>query len=83
MGKSHRHRGTRKSTRKSKKSKKSRKVGGTGGMVAAAVVPAGLFALQRYFNSSRKSKKAVRKFGKSFKRKFRGGNLPSLSPGSF
>jgi hypothetical protein len=54
---------------------------GGGGMLEAAVVPAGLFALQRYFKGSRKSKKNFRKFGKSFKRTFRGGS--DLSPATF
>ena len=74
-----RRRGTRKGSRKGRKSRKSRKMGG--GMLEAAVVPAGLFALQRYFKGSRKSKKNFRKFGKSFKRTFRGGS--DLSPATF
>ena len=74
-----RHR-RRRGTRKVRKGRKSRKMGG-GGMLEAAVVPAGLFALQRYFKGSRKSKKNFRKFGKSFKRTFRGGS--DLSPATF
>ena len=74
-----RRRGTRKGSRKSRRGRKSRKMGG--GMLEAAVVPAGLFALQRYFKGSRKSKKNFRKFGKSFKRTVRGGS--DLSPATF
>ena len=51
------------------KSGKGKKSGG--GVISTAAVPFGLLALQRFFKGSKKTKKGVRKFGKSFKRTFR------------
>ena len=51
------------------KGKSGKKYGG--GVISTAAVPFGLLALQRFFKGSKKTKKGVRKFGKSFKRTFR------------
>ena len=58
--------------RKSKgKGKGKKQCGGTAGVLSTAAVPFGLLALQRFFKGSRKTKRGVRKMGRSFKRTFR------------
>lgn len=62
----------RKGKGKSKgKGKGKKQCGGTAGVLSTAAVPFGLLALQRFFKGSRKTKRGVRKMGRSFKRTFR------------
>ena len=79
-----RRRGGRKSRRSHKKSKSKR---GGEGVLAAAAVPFGLLALQRYFKGSKTSKQGVAKMGSSFKRTFRrhrgGGKMAALGSAPF
>ena len=64
--------GVSKRRNKSRKNgSKRRKQRGGNGVLASAVVPFGLLALQRYFKGSKTSKKGVAKMGRSFKRTFR------------
>ena len=64
--------GGRKRKGKSKgKGKGKKQCGGTAGVLSTAAVPFGLLALQRFFKGSRKTKRGVRKMGRSFKRTFR------------
>jgi len=53
------------------KGKGKKQCGGTAGVLSTAAVPFGLLALQRFFKGSRKTKRGVRKMGRSFKRTFR------------
>jgi len=69
-----RRRGGRKSMRKTSKMgvRKHRKsMKGGFGVLETAAVPFGLLALQRFFKGSNKTKKDVRRFGKSVKNTFR------------
>lgn len=71
-----RRRGGRKSMRKtSKKSgrkhRNRKSMKGGFGVLETAAVPFGLLALQRFFKGSNKTKKDVRRFGKSVKNTFR------------
>ena len=69
-----RRRGGRKSMRKTSKmgERKHRKsMKGGFGVLETAAVPFGLLALQRFFKGSNKTKKDVRRFGKSVKNTFR------------
>ena len=69
-GKRNRRRSGRRTVRKTRRTRKTVKRGGEG-VIAAAAVPFGLLALQRYFKGSKSSKKGVRNIGSSFKRTFR------------
>lgn len=69
-GKRLRRRSGRRTVRKTRRTRKTVKRGGEG-VIAAAAVPFGLLALQRYFKGSKSSKKGVRNIGSSFKRTFR------------
>lgn len=64
-------RGKRSSRRSSGKRSSKRKHRGGSAVLAAAAVPLGLFALQRYFKGSKTSKQGVKNMGRSFKRTFR------------
>ena len=64
-----RRRKRRGSKRRSKRSSSKHK--GGNGVLAAAAVPFGLLALQRYFKGSKTSKQGMEKMGRSFKRTFR------------
>lgn len=69
-----RRRRGRKSMRKTSKmgGRKHRKsMKGGFGVLETAAVPFGLLALQRFFKGSNKTKKDVRRFGKSVKNTFR------------
>jgi hypothetical protein len=76
----------RKGGKSHKKSKSKSKRGGEG-VIAAAAVPFGLLALQRYFKGSKTSKQGVAKMGRSFKRTFRrhrgGGKMSPLGSAPF
>lgn len=54
-----------------KRGSKKRSYKGGDGVLAAAAVPFGLLALQRYFKGSKTSKQGMEKMGRSFKRTFR------------
>jgi hypothetical protein len=69
-GRSHGQAGGKRSLRRRNALKRKSKKGGEG-VLAAAAVPFGLLALQRYFKGSRTSKRGVRNLGRSFKRTFR------------
>lgn len=56
---------------KGRKGKSRKSMKGGVGIIETAAVPVGLFALQRFFKGSQRTKKDVRRFGKSFKRTFR------------
>jgi hypothetical protein len=62
--------GSRRRRGKGKRGTKRNYKGGDG-VLATAAVPFGLLALQRYFKGSAKSKRGMRKMGRSFKRTFR------------
>lgn len=57
--------------RRTSKSRSRRSKKGGDGLIATAVVPFGLLALQRYFKGSKTSKAGVRSMGSSMKRTFR------------
>ena len=63
--------GSKRRNKSRKNGSKRRKQRGGNGVLASAVVPFGLLALQRYFKGSKTSKKGVAKMGRSFKRTFR------------
>jgi hypothetical protein len=58
-------------SKKGRKSKSRKSMKGGIGLLETAAVPVGLFALQRFFKGSQRTKKDVRRFGKSVKRTFR------------
>ena len=64
------HRHTKK-CRHVKKTRKTRKRGGSGAL-STAVLPFGLFGLQKYFQRSRTAKKGVKGLGKKVKSGFKG-----------
>ena len=71
-----RRRGGRKSMRKTskmggRKHRNRKSMKGGFGVLETAAVPFGLLALQRFFKGSNKTKKDVRRFGKSVKNTFR------------
>ena len=71
-----RRRRGRKSMRKTskmggRKHRKSKSMKGGFGVLETAAVPFGLLALQRFFKGSNKTKKDVRRFGKSVKNTLR------------
>jgi len=61
----------KRSVRGHKNGKKGSCKKGGQGVIETAAVPFGLLALQRYFNSSKTSKKSVRRMGSSLKRTLR------------
>ena len=64
------HRHTKK-CRHMKKSRKTRKYGGNG-VISTALLPFGLFGLQKYFQRNRTAKSGVKGLGNKVKRGFKG-----------